>query len=85
MTKKRVVITGLGAVTPYGVGTDLMWDNIKNGKSGISTLDCINKEEHVVHIGGEVKNFKPEDYIDPKEASRMDRYIHLVENHSRKK
>lgn len=78
MTKKRVVITGLGAVTPYGVGTDLMWDNIKNGKSGISTLDCINKEEHVVHIGGEVKNFKPEDYIDPKEASRMDRYIHFA-------
>ena len=78
MTKRRVVVTGLGAITPFGVGVNKMWESLKAGKSGISTLSCINLDEHVVHIGGQIKDFNPEDYIDPKEAARMDRYIHLA-------
>ena len=78
MSKKRVVITGIGAVTPFGVGAQKMWDNLKEGKSGIKKLEYVDTSLHVVHIGGEVKDFKPEEYIDPKDAVRMDRYIHFA-------
>ncbi len=81
MTKRRVVITGLGAVTPYGVGIDKFWNGIKAGKSGIDHIapgEHIDLEKNVVTIGGEVKDFNPEDYIDPKEAKRMDRFIQVA-------
>ena len=78
MTKRRVVITGLGAVTPYGVGVNKFWDALKSGKSGISTTESIDLERHVVHISGEVKDFNPEDYMDPKEAKKMDRFIQFA-------
>lgn len=76
MTKRRVVITGLGAVSPYGAGTDKLWENIKNGKSGIALSETIDIEKHLVKISGEVKGVNAEDYIDPKEAKRMDRFVH---------
>ncbi|MBR6722306.1 beta-ketoacyl-ACP synthase II [bacterium] len=78
MTKRRVVITGLGAVTPYGVGVNKFWDALKSGKSGISTTESIDLERHVVHISGEVKDFNPEEYMDPKEAKKMDRFIQFA-------
>lgn len=78
MTKRRVVITGLGAVTPFGVGVDKFWNSIIEGKSGISTTDAINIDEHVVKISGEVKNFNPEEYMDPKDAKKMDRFIQFA-------
>jgi 3-oxoacyl-[acyl-carrier-protein] synthase II len=74
MTKKRVVITGLGAVTPFGVGVDKFWENIIQGKSGIATTTAIALEKHTVKISGEVKDFNPDDYIDPKESKKMDRF-----------
>ena len=71
---KRVVVTGLGTVTPYGVGVDLFWDNIKNGKSCIKKdITLISHETNSVHIAGEYSDFEPEKYMDPKEAKRMDR------------
>jgi len=73
---KRVVVTGLGAVTPYGVGAQLFWDNIKAGKSCIKNGSVLyNYEINPTQICGEYTDFKPEEYIDPKEAKRMDRYI----------
>ena len=78
MTKRRVVITGLGAVTPFGVGVDKFWNSLVEGKSGISTSELIDISKHVVKISGEVKNFHPEEYIDPKEAKKMDRYIQFA-------
>ena len=78
MTKRRVVITGLGAVTPFGVGVDNFWNSLVEGKSGISTSELIDISKHVVKISGEVKNFHPEEYIDPKEAKKMDRYIQFA-------
>ena len=78
MTKKRVVITGLGVVSPYGVGVDKLWTNLVEGKSGISVPDLVDIEKHVVKIAGEVKGFNPEDYIDPKDAKKMDRFIQFA-------
>ncbi len=78
MDKRRVVITGLGAVTPFGVGVDKFWESLKAGKSGISTSESIDIEKHVVKISGEVKDFNPEDYMDGKEAKKMDRFIQFA-------
>lgn len=78
MDKRRVVITGLGAVTPFGVGVDKFWDSLKAGKCGITTSELIDVDKHVVKISGEVKNFNPEDYLEPKEAKKMDRFIQFA-------
>lgn len=78
MTKKRVVITGLGAVSPFGLGVDTFWNSIIQGKSGIARTTAIDLEKHTVKISGEVKNFNPEDYMDPKEAKKMDRFTQFA-------
>ncbi|WP_299088456.1 beta-ketoacyl-ACP synthase II [uncultured Metabacillus sp.] len=76
--KKRVVVTGIGAVTPVGNDAFSSWDQIKNGISGIAPLTRIDTEKFNVKVAGEVKNFVPEEFIDHKEARRMGRYIHLA-------
>ena len=78
MDKRSVVITGLGAVTPFGVGVDKFWESLKAGKSGISTSESIDIDKHVVKISGEVKDFHPEEYMDAKEAKKMDRFIQFA-------
>ena len=75
---RRVVITGIGAITPYGAGVDLFWDSIKAGKSGIKIIDSLNNEKHSVHIAGAVSDYNPLDYFEPKEAKKMDRYIQFA-------
>jgi len=74
MTKKRVVITGLGAVSPFGLGVDKFWNSIIEGKSGIRTTQALDLERHTVKISGEVPDFNPEDHMDAKEAKKMDRF-----------
>jgi 3-oxoacyl-[acyl-carrier-protein] synthase II len=78
MSKRRVVITGMGAITPFGVGVDKFWENLKAGKSGITTSELIDIEKHVVKISGEVKNFAPEEFMEPKAAKKMDRFIQFA-------
>ena len=78
MDKRRVVITGLGAITPYGAGVDKFWESLKAGKSAVSISEAIDIEKHVVKISGEVKNFHPEEYMDAKEAKKMDRFIQFA-------
>jgi 3-oxoacyl-[acyl-carrier-protein] synthase II len=72
---RRAVVTGMGAVSPYGVGTDLLWDGLSTGKSGIRTISTLdNIENYPVRIAGEVPNYNPEEYLEKKEAKRMDRF-----------
>lgn len=78
MTKRRVVVTGLGAISPFGPGVDKFWESISQGKSGIRTTQSINLENHTVKIAGEVPNFDPEQYMDPKEAKKMDRFTQFA-------
>ncbi len=78
MTKRRVVITGLGAVTPCGIGVNEFWKNMLDGVSGISLTEAMDTERHTVKISGEIKNFEPEKYLDVKEAKRMDRFTQFA-------
>ena len=78
MGKRRVVITGLGAVSPFGVGAQKLWENVSEGNSGITKIENMgDMQGHTVLIGGEVKtkDFNPEDYFDPKEAKRLDKFL----------
>lgn len=72
MSDRRVVITGLGAVSPVGIGKDSFWDSLTNGKSGIDYITKFDTDNFDVKIGAEVKDFDPTLYMDKKEAKRMD-------------
>ena len=80
MTKRRVVITGMGVVTPCGIGVEKFWDSMLNGKSGVSLIESIDTEKHPVKIAGEIKDkdFNPEDYMSSKDANRMDRFTQFA-------
>jgi 3-oxoacyl-[acyl-carrier-protein] synthase II len=75
MTKRRVVVTGLGLVTPVGIGVEESWKNIISGVSGISTITKFDPTNFPSKIAGEVKNFDPLLYLNPKDARRMDTFI----------
>lgn len=72
--KNRVVVTGMGAITPVGNDVESFWKNIKEGKCGIDYITYFNTDAFKVKIAAEVKDFKPEEYMDRKEAKRMDRF-----------
>lgn len=75
MTKRRVVITGMGTISPYGLGVDKFWKSLCEGKSGIDTIKNINLEKHTVHIAGEIpQDVDFEQFFDLKEIKRTDRY-----------
>lgn len=73
--KKRVVITGMGAVTPVGNELNDIWSNLLAGKSGVRTIDRYENDDIYSKIAGLVNDFSSEGYIDPKEARRMDLFI----------
>jgi 3-oxoacyl-[acyl-carrier-protein] synthase II len=74
MEKRRVVVTGLGAVTPLGNDVETTWKNIIAGKSGIGVLTRVNPDEFPAKVAAEVKDFNPEDFMDRREARKMDRF-----------
>lgn len=78
MDRKRVVVTGLGLITPLGVGVETSWQNLVNGKSGIRRITSFDVSAFPTQIAGEVDNFNPEDYVEPKEVKKMDRFIHFA-------
>ncbi len=72
---KRVVITGAGVITPVGTGKETFWNNIKNGVCGIGPIESFDVSEYNTRIAAEVKDFDPSEYIDRKDAKRMDRFV----------
>ncbi len=74
----RVVITGLGAVAPNGIGTHTFWQNLINGVSGIAPITRFDASKHDAQIAGEVKGFDPLQWIEKKEARKMDLFIHFA-------
>lgn len=73
--KRRVVVTGVGLVTPCGIGIDNVWNNILNGQSGIGPITRFDITQFDTKFAGEIKEFTPEDYIQPKEVKKMDLFI----------
>jgi len=76
MSKKRVVITGLGIVSPVGNTVNDAWSNILAGKSGITNITAIDTTDQVVKFGGTIKGFDVSEYISPKDSKKMDIFIH---------
>ncbi|SHJ65817.1 beta-ketoacyl-ACP synthase II [Tepidibacter formicigenes] len=72
--KRRVVVTGIGCVTPVGIGKENFWNNLKNGVCGIDKITRFDATDFATQIAGEVKDFTASDFIDKKEARRMDRF-----------
>jgi 3-oxoacyl-[acyl-carrier-protein] synthase II len=75
---QRVVVTGMGAVTPIGTGVEAFWNSLLEGKNGISMIESFDTSQYTTHIAGAIKDFNPEDYMDKREARRMDRFVQLA-------
>lgn len=75
---RRVVVTGLGAITPIGNNVEEFWDGIKKGECGIDDITLFDTSNSKVKIAAEVKNFNPEEVFDRKTAKRLDRYSHFA-------
>ena len=75
---RRVVVTGLGVVSPIGQGRETYWRALSEGRSGAGPISLFDPEGYSVRIAAEVKDFKPEDWMDKKEARRADRVIHFA-------
>ncbi|MDZ8050712.1 MAG: beta-ketoacyl-ACP synthase II [Aulosira sp. ZfuVER01] len=72
--RKRVVVTGVGAITPIGNTPAEYWEGLLSGRNGIDYITAFDASRHDCRIAGEVKNFDPHDYLDRKDAKRMDRF-----------
>lgn len=77
MSKRRVVVTGLGVVSPVGSSTDKAWTNILAGHSGVRAIDMFDTEGLSVRISASVRDFDPGEYIAPKEQKKMDTFVHF--------
>ncbi len=78
MTKRRVVITGVGAVTPLGNNIETTWESIKEGRSGVGPMTRVNADDFPAKVAAEVKDFDIETYIERKDARKMDRFTHFA-------
>lgn len=76
--KQRVVITGMGVITSLGQDLNTLWDNLMAGKSGISKIEAFDTSEYTTKIAASIKDFNPEDYIDRKDARKMDRFVQFA-------
>ena len=76
MSRRRVVVTGLGIICPVGIGISVSWQNILGGKSGIARISRFDPAAYTSQIAGEVKGFEPTQYLSAKEVRRFDTFIH---------
>jgi len=75
---RRVVVTGIGLVTPLGTGVQATWDALLQGASGISRISSFDASAYTCQIAGEVKDFDPLTYVDKKDVKRMDRFTQFA-------
>lgn len=75
---RRVVVTGMGAVTPLGIGVKALWDGLIHGRSGVGPITQFDASAFSTRIAAEVKEFDPTDYMDRKDARRMDRFAQFA-------
>ncbi|MDR4945916.1 beta-ketoacyl-ACP synthase II [Neobacillus cucumis] len=78
MEKRRVVVTGVGAVTPLGNDVETTWKGIIEGKSGVGPMTRVNADEYPAKVAAEVKDFNPEAFMDKKDARKMDRFTQFA-------
>src|SRR4030088_2722351 len=79
MNGRRVVITGMGVVTPIGNDLETFWSNLKNGVSGIRRIESFDTSQYDCQIGGEVRDFDPKGFFkNPKDVRRTDRFAQLA-------
>ncbi|SKC87123.1 beta-ketoacyl-ACP synthase II [Maledivibacter halophilus] len=78
MSKRRVVITGIGVISPIGIGKENYWNALKKGVSGVDKITKFDVSDYTTQIAGEVKDFDPHDYFEKKEARRMDRFTQFA-------
>ena len=76
--KKRVVVTGMGAITPIGIGVDAFWDGICNEKIGFGPITQFDATDYKCKLAAEVKDFDPEQFMDKKSARRMERFCQFA-------
>lgn len=77
MTKRRVVVTGLGMLSPLGLSVDETWRRLLAGESGIGEITHFDCSDYSTRFAGQVDNFDPQEYIEKKETKKMDRFIQL--------
>ena len=70
--RRRVVITGIGPVTPVGIGVERFWEGLSTGRNGVREISAFDHSDLTVHVAGEVPDFVPTDFLDTKEARRTD-------------
>jgi len=75
---RRVVVTGVGLISPLGIGTKPTWDGLVAGTSGASTITRFDTTDYSVHIAAEVKGFEPTDWIEHKEVKKFDMFVHYA-------
>ncbi len=78
MNKRRVVITGIGAITPVGHNVAQTWESLVNGVSGVDLISKFDYSNLPVHIAAEVKNYDPEEHFDHKEVKKLDLYTQFA-------
>ena len=78
MDKRRVVVTGIGMISPLGVGNEPTWQGLVEGRSGIGPITKFDPAAFTTRIAGEVRGFNPEDWMDKKEVKKSDTFIHYA-------
>jgi 3-oxoacyl-[acyl-carrier-protein] synthase II len=78
VTARRVVVTGIGVVSPVGIGAGPSWDNLVAGRSGVADITLFDTTDYEIHVAGEVKDFDVTQYMDGKDARRHDRNTHFA-------
>jgi 3-oxoacyl-[acyl-carrier-protein] synthase II len=78
MANQRVVVTGMGVITALGRDLETFWGNLLAGKSGVSHIEAFDTTEYTTKIAAEIKNWNPEDYVERKDARKMDRFVQFA-------